>query len=76
MTNSNKKHKVQVVHLLEQEPLILVTLEEFLPRDFFRKVAVNMVSCSELEDENDEQDVQTDVQEASSLSTYNKSSLS
>jgi len=58
--------------LLEQAPLILVTLEEFFIRDFFRKVVVNMVSCSELEDEDDEQDVQINVQEESSSSTYDK----
>jgi len=50
--------------LLEQEPLLPVTLEEFFPRDFFWKVVVNMVSCSELEDEDGEEDVQIDVQEA------------
>ena len=48
--NSDRKHKVQPVDLLEQEPLLPVTLEEFFPRDFFKKVAVNMASCSELED--------------------------
>jgi len=58
--------------MLEQEPFIVVTLEEFFPRDFFRKVAVSMVSCSELEAEDDEQDVQADVQEVSSISTDDK----
>jgi len=60
-SNSDKKHEVQLLDLLEQEPLIPVTLDEFFPRDFFRKVAVNMVSCSELEDEDGEEDVQADV---------------
>ena len=58
--------------MLEQEPLIPITLEEFFPRDFLRKVTVSMVSCSELEDEDVEEDVQADVQEASSLSTDDK----
>jgi len=69
--NSDRKHEVQPVDLLEQEPLLPVTLEEFFPRDFFRKVTVNMVLCSELEDEDSEEDVQ-DVQEASVLSVDNK----
>jgi len=42
--------------LLEQEPLIPVTLEEFFPRGFFKNATVNMVSCSELEDEDDDED--------------------
>jgi len=42
---------------LKQEPLLPLTLEEFFPRDFFRKVAVNMVLCSTLEDEDGEEDV-------------------
>ena len=50
--------------MLEQEPHIPVTLKGFFSRDFFRKVAVNMVSCSKLEDEDGEEDVQIDVQEA------------
>jgi len=33
--NSDKKHEVQPVNLLEQEPLSFITLEEFFPRDFF-----------------------------------------
>jgi len=70
--NSDRKHKVQPVDLLEQEPLLPVTLEEFSPRDFLRKVAVNMVSCSELEDRDSEEDVQDDVQEASAPSTDDK----
>jgi len=61
--NSDRKHEVQPVDLLEQEPLLPVTLEEFFPKDFFRKVAVNMVSSSELEDEDGGEDVQADVQE-------------
>ena len=72
MSNSNRQHEVQPVDLLEQEPLLPVTLEEFFPRDFFRKVAVNMVSCSELEDGDSEEDVQEDVQEASALGTDDK----
>jgi len=70
--NSNKKHEAEPVDLLEQEPLLPVTLEEFFSKDFFRKVVVNMVSCSELEDENSEEDVQEDVQEVSAPSTDNK----
>jgi len=58
--------------MLKQEPLLLVTLKEFFPRDFSRKVAVNMVSCSELKDEDCEEDVQADVQEASAPSTDDK----
>ena len=61
--NSDRKHEVQPVDLLEQEPLLPVTLEELFPKDFFRKVAVNMVSSSELEDEDGGEDVQADVQE-------------
>jgi len=70
--NSNRKHEAQPVDMLEQEPLLPVTLEEFFPRDFFRKVAINMVSCSGLEDENSEEDVQEDVQEVSAPSTDDK----
>jgi len=57
---------------LEQEPVLAVTLEEFFPRDFFRKVAVNMVLCSEFEDEDGEEDVQADAQEAVALSIDDK----
>jgi len=57
--------------LFEQKPLIPVTLEEFFPNDFLRKVEINMVLCSELEDE-DEEDVQANVQKASSLSADDK----
>jgi len=53
-SNSDKKHEVKLVDLIEQKPLILVTLEEFFQREFFRKVSVNMVLCFELEDEDDE----------------------
>jgi len=57
-SNSDRKQEAQPIDLMEQEPLIPVTLEEFFPRNFFRKLAVNMVSCSELEDEDYEEDVQ------------------
>ena len=70
--NSDRKHEVQPVDLLEQEPLLPITLEEFFPRNFFRKVAGDMVSCSELEYEDSEEDVQEDVQEASIPNTNNK----
>ena len=69
---SDRKHEVQRVDLLEQERLLPVTLEEFFPRDFFRKVAVNMVSCSKLKDEDGEEDVQAYVQEAAAPSTDDK----
>ena len=42
--NFGKRYEVQPVDLLEQESLVPVTLEEFFPRDFFKKVAVNMLS--------------------------------
>jgi len=71
-SNSDKKHEVQLVDLLEQEPFIPVTLKEFFPMDFFRKVAFNMVSCSELEDEDGEENVQADFQETSSPSIDDK----
>ena len=58
--------------MLEQEPFIVVTLEEFFLRDFFKKCVVNMVLCSELEDEDGEKDVQTDVQEVSPSSIDDK----
>jgi len=54
--NSGKRHEVQPVDLLEEEPLVPVTLEEFFPMDFFKKVTVNMASYSELEDEEDAQE--------------------
>lgn len=41
-----KKYEVQPVDLLEHEPLVPVTLEEFFSRDLFKKVVVNMVPCS------------------------------
>ena len=37
-------------------------LEEFFPMDFVKKVATNMVSCSELEDKDDKEDEQIDAQ--------------
>ena len=37
-----KRHGVQPVELLEQEPLVPVTLEEFFPRDFFKNATVNL----------------------------------
>ena len=59
--NSGKRHGVQPVELLEQEPLVPVTLEEFFPRGFFKNDTVNMVSCSELDDKDDEEDAQGDL---------------
>jgi len=56
--NSGKSRGVQPVELLEQEPFAPVTLEEFFPRGFFKNSTVNIVSCSELEDEDDEEDLQ------------------
>ena len=45
-SNSDKKYEIQPLDLFEQKPLILVTLEEFFPNDFLRKVEINMVLCS------------------------------
>jgi len=56
--NSGRRHEVQLVNLLGQEPLVPITLEEFFPRDFLKKVAVNMASCSMLEGEDREDDAQ------------------
>ena len=64
--NSGKRHEVQPVDLLEEEPLVPVTLEEFFPMDFFKKVTVNMASYSELEVEEDEEDAQEYAQKTSS----------
>jgi len=50
---SVKGHEILPNYLLQQEPLIPVTLEEFFPIGFFGKVIVNMTSCSELEEEED-----------------------
>ena len=61
---------------MEQEPLIPITLEEFFPRDFFRKVAINMVSCSELEDEDGEEDIQAYFKKRPLQVQMTKSSLS
>jgi len=36
--------------------LVPVTFNKFFPRDFFKKVSINMVPCSKLGDENDEED--------------------
>lgn len=44
-------------------------LKEFFPRNFFKNVTVNMVSCFVLEDEDDEEDAQEDLQKASSSNT-------
>ena len=49
-----KGYEILPIDLLEQEPLIPVTLQEFFPTGFFEKVTVNMTSCSELEEEEDE----------------------
>jgi len=49
-----KRHKILPIDLLEQEPLVPVILEEFFPTGFFEKVTVNMTSCSELEEDDDE----------------------
>jgi len=57
-----KRHEILPIDLLEQEPLVPVTLEEFFPIGFFEKITVNMTSCSELEEEEDEG---SDVQEKS-----------
>ena len=37
--------------ILEQEPLVPITLEESFPMGFFNKVTINMTSCTKLEDE-------------------------
>ena len=49
-----KRHEILPIDLLKQEPLVPVTLEKFFPTGFFEKVTVNMTSCSELEEEEDE----------------------
>jgi len=49
-----KRREILPIDLLEQKPLVPVTLEEFFPIGFFEKVTVNMTSCSELEEEEDE----------------------
>jgi len=52
------------IDVLEQEPLVPVTLEEFFPISFFQRVTGNMNSCSELEEEEDEgNDGQESLQE-------------
>jgi len=71
-SNAGKKHKAQPIDLLEQEPPVPVTLEEFFIRDFFNKVVVNRLSCFGLQDEDDEEDEQKDTQKASSANTYDK----
>ena len=48
-SNASKKQEVQPVDLLEQEPLVPITLQEFFPVRFFEKITVNMTSCYELE---------------------------
>jgi len=52
-SKASKRHEVQPIDLLEQEPLIPITLEEFFPVRFFEKITVNMTSCYELENEED-----------------------
>ena len=49
-----KGHQILPIDLLEQESLFPVTLEGFFPTGFFEKVTVNMTSCSELEEKEDE----------------------
>ena len=51
---TNKRQEIQPVDLLEQEPLIPVTLKDFFTVDFFNKVIVNMTSCYEMEDDEEE----------------------
>jgi len=75
-SNSNKKLKAQPIDLLEQKPLIHATLEEFFPRDFFKKVTINMVSCFELKGEDDEEDVQANVKKQLLQEQTTKSLLS
>ena len=53
-SKSVQRQEILPIYLLEQEPLIPITLEEFFPTGFFEKVTVNMTSCSELEEEEDE----------------------
>jgi len=50
-SKTNKSREIQPIGLLEQEPLVPVTLEEFFPAGFFEKVTINMTSCYEMEDE-------------------------
>jgi len=50
-SKTNKRQEIQPINLLEQEPLVPVTLKEFFPVDFFDKVTVNMTSCYEMKDE-------------------------
>jgi len=49
-----KRYEIQPINVLEQEPLALVTLEEFFPIGFFEKVMVNITSYFKLEEEEDE----------------------
>jgi len=51
-------------------------LKKFFPRDFFKKVEANMVSCSELEDDDAEEDEQIDLSKGSLLIQMTKSLLS
>jgi len=48
-----KRHEIQPINLLTQEPLVPVTLEKFFPIGFLEKVTVSMTSCYELEEEED-----------------------
>jgi len=48
-SKTNKRYKIQPIELLEQEPLVSITLEEFFPVEFFDKVTVNMTSCYKME---------------------------
>jgi len=50
-SKTNKRQEIQPIDLLEQEPLVPITLEEFFPAGFFEKGTVNMTSWYEMEDE-------------------------
>jgi len=50
-SKTNKGQEIRPIDLLEQEPLVPVTFEEFFPAGFFEKVTINMTSYYEMEDE-------------------------
>jgi len=55
-SKASKRQEVQPIDLLEQKPLVPITLKEFFPVRFFEKITVNMTSCYELENEEDEKE--------------------
>ena len=54
MSMANKEHEVQVIHPFHQKPSGSIVLWEFFRKGLFDKAVVNMTSCFEFDNDNDE----------------------